>query len=330
VDTEEALLALAFQPRPGLSDAAHAELNAAHDAERLLPHLEREWDEAHPTAEPSQERQAQLHSAMAMRSLDELLDAVADGFRRQVDELIALARRREDSLRSALVNVGHERDQLAADRLALAEVVGVQEETVALLMRKIGEVERVQEGTMETHRVLLAAFGLQDALLKPIPFAAELELLRVVAGEDPLLAAAIGSIPAGAARDGLATHDQLSARFRGMATQARVAELVPALGGVLSHGLAWVLGWVWVPEDGDKVLAGRVDTEARLARAQVHLAEGNLAGAVHEVDQLEGLPREIAKDWLDAAKARLVTQQAIDIITSHCAVFSSHNFKKIE
>jgi len=51
--------------------------------------------------------------------------------------------------------------------------------------------------------------------------------------------------------------------------------------------------------------------DARVARAEASLNDGDLAAAVTELDQLEGEPAQAAADWLAQAKARLAAEQAV-------------------
>jgi hypothetical protein len=53
------------------------------------------------------------------------------------------------------------------------------------------------------------------------------------------------------------------------------------------------------------------DAGARVARAEVRLAEGALAAAVAELEGLSGAPATAAAGWLDDARARLAADQAV-------------------
>jgi hypothetical protein len=53
------------------------------------------------------------------------------------------------------------------------------------------------------------------------------------------------------------------------------------------------------------------DADARVARAEARLADGDLAGAVAEIEGLEGPAAEAAAGWLERARARLAAEQAL-------------------
>ena len=54
--------------------------------------------------------------------------------------------------------------------------------------------------------------------------------------------------------------------------------------------------------------------EAHLARAEARLDEGDLAGAVSELEALEGPAAEAAAPWLAGARARVAADQAIEAL----------------
>jgi hypothetical protein len=54
------------------------------------------------------------------------------------------------------------------------------------------------------------------------------------------------------------------------------------------------------------------DPAARVARAEAHLATGDLAAAVAELEALEGPAADAAADWLAKAKSRLAATATLD------------------
>jgi uroporphyrinogen-III synthase len=61
------------------------------------------------------------------------------------------------------------------------------------------------------------------------------------------------------------------------------------------------------------------DPAARVARAEAKLAGGDLAGAIAELEGLEGAAAAAAAPWLEQARARLVAEQALDRLNTHTA-----------
>jgi hypothetical protein len=75
-----------------------------------------------------------------------------------------------------------------------------------------------------------------------------------------------------------------------------------------------------VDKDAEGTSAGAV-----LARAAGKLDNGDLEGAVKEVETLDGAPRDAYADWLDAAKARLAAGQTLQRLQSILLVSLSSN-----
>lgn len=57
--------------------------------------------------------------------------------------------------------------------------------------------------------------------------------------------------------------------------------------------------------------------EARVARAEARLEQGDLAAAVEELEGLEGAAAEAAAPWLEQARARLAAEQAVVQLQDH-------------
>jgi hypothetical protein len=56
---------------------------------------------------------------------------------------------------------------------------------------------------------------------------------------------------------------------------------------------------------------------ARVARAEARLADGDLAGAVAELERLEGAPAAAAAPWLEQARTRLAAENALHSLRAH-------------
>ena len=56
---------------------------------------------------------------------------------------------------------------------------------------------------------------------------------------------------------------------------------------------------------------------ARVARAEARLADGDLAGAVAELEGLEGAPAAAAAPWLEQARTRLAAENALHGLRAH-------------
>ena len=131
------------------------------------------------------------------------------------------------------------------------------------------------------------------------PYATELDTLKALSPNSDDL----GVLPAHAAT-GIPTLPELVRAFATARDAALVVETPPppADASLLDRLLASLNGLVKIrrvdaaaPGDG---------TSAALARAEAQLGQGNLEGAIKEVEALDGAPRVPFSTWLEQARAR--------------------------
>ena len=171
---------------------------------------------------------------------------------------------------------------------------------------------------------LVAAAGqLREALRSAAPFSPELDALREVArahgAADAELLAAASSLSSFAAA-GVATVEELARRFATVA-----GDVVAATGGPRPDGWAgalWerALSLVRLRRTGE--VPGE-DSEARVARAELRIAAGDLAAAVAEIEGLEGPAADAAAAWLADARDRLAADAAAERIASRALALLS-------
>ncbi|CAN0124888.1 unnamed protein product, partial [Hapterophycus canaliculatus] len=158
------------------------------------------------------------------------------------------------------------------------------------------------------HRVTHATLSLAERFASSAPIKKELDNLRRLAGGDELLEAAAGSIPQEAAAKGIPTIPQLKQRFGVVKAECRRAALVPeqAGNGMVGQLVASALSKLTFAPKGMVEGGG---AEGVLARADYLLEAGELESAVGELEKLDGLPADIAMDWLKDAKSRLTADE---------------------
>lgn len=113
-----------------------------------------------------------------------------------------------------------------------------------------------------------------------------------------------------------------------VAPAVRKVALVPGTtAGVLSHLASWAFAGLrfsrpgyGIPTNGDS--GNGDDILSRLARAEYFLSIKNLDAAAREVNQLQGWPKRLVKDWLEAARRRLEVEQALDVIQTQATLAS--------
>lgn len=151
--------------------------------------------------------------------------------------------------------------------------------------------------------------SLQDSA-HPRPFIKELVALREIAAEDTVVNAAISSINPSAYQRGIFSHQDLTDRFRRVATEVRKASLLPEDAGVASHASSLLLSKVMFKKQG---LAAGDDVESVLTRTQTFLEEGDLDNAAREMNGLTGWAKTLSRDWLGEVRKVLEVRQALEV-----------------
>ncbi len=168
------------------------------------------------------------------------------------------------------------------------------------------------EGGSDNAAVLVAASGqLRARIARGGSFAADLAAVKSLLS-DPSVSQAMDNIQPHAA-GGVASVEALARRFSliaaGLATSVSVDK-----SDWLARAWARLAALVSVRRTGEVSGDGN---EARVARAEARLAQGDLAAAVAEVSALTSASLERAGDWLAAAQARLAVEAALDQLSRH-------------
>jgi hypothetical protein len=186
---------------------------------------------------------------------------------------------------------------------ASADVATLIERNAAL-EKRMNEIESKDVETLTKRAATaVAVANLVRATQGSGRFKTELGALAMIAPDDPAL---VKLTPY--AEQGLPTEAALAERF---------GQLIPDI--IHASDLArdsWWLERMWtnflslitVRRVGDQ--PGN-DTRAVVGRAELELAEHDLAGAVEEVRKLESAPAEIARPWRFAAEARIALDKLV-------------------
>ncbi len=155
--------------------------------------------------------------------------------------------------------------------------------------------------------LLLALLQMREAVEESRPFQPEYEVFKALAHDDPKLVA--GAQPlAGAARDGLASRAVLLRRLDDLAGQVATASRPAAPSTWWAQVLERLRGLVTIRRiDG----AAKTGPQAAIGGAQSALARGDLAGAVSDLDRLNGTHAEAARAWIEMARERLAAERAL-------------------
>ncbi|EGS17055.1 uncharacterized protein CTHT_0073820 [Thermochaetoides thermophila DSM 1495] len=181
--------------------------------------------------------------------------------------------------------------------------------------------------TQQLHVAVEAVRASLDDARHPRPFIRELVALKEIAAGDPVVDAAIASIPPSAYQRGISTRAELIDRFRRVANEVRKASLLPEDAGLASHASSYVLSKVLfkkpVPAT-TTTTAGAVgdDVESILARTQAFLEEGDLDNAAREMNALTGWSKTLSRDWLAEVRKVLEVRQALEVIQAEARLQS--------
>ncbi len=276
-----------------------------------------------------------------LRARTEALEELTDRLRGEIDRLASAAPSagpadaqggaRLEALSRELAELREELERIRRDGAQavaperLAALFDRIEENAAELRAMQGELSRLIElprhveelagaieaasGQTQRTAFILASGQLEAALDSGQPYASELGAVRRLAADDPELPALLAKLEEHA-DEGIPSLAELRLRFADTALAAAQAAQSEVSGDWMDRAWARLRSLVTVrPVGGD--VAGD-SAEARIARAEARLGEGDLAGAIAELEALEGAAAEAAAPWLAGARARLAADQAIE------------------
>jgi hypothetical protein len=194
---------------------------------------------------------------------------------------------------------------------------GVAAEVGALGSRVASVEERMAAGGDVGGRaaaLTLLAGQLAAAIEQGEAYQAPLESLRALGAEDPAVDEAAAELEPSASA-GVPTLKQLRDSFESTADEIVRSAQGPAGDGMLERAAGSLMRLVTIRPVGADAEGDHA--AARVARAEARLADGDLAGAVAELEGLEGPPAEAAAPWLEQARARLAAQDALDRLHAH-------------
>ena len=203
-----------------------------------------------------------------------------------------------------------ERNALGSDLpQRLASVTSAE----AALEARVAKLENIEPSvTMRRAAAEIALANLVRASGEPAPFESELQTFRTLM-PDAVEAGALAPIAA----KGAPTLTTLAQSFPSMAAKALAAE---------SSGKAtsW-LGRLWA-NIGNIIVVRRIgetqgaDSESILARAGTRLNNGDLDGAVREMNALKGAARNSAQTWIGEAQARIAIARGTKALARRLAL----------
>ncbi|XP_020296088.1 MICOS complex subunit Mic60 isoform X4 [Pseudomyrmex gracilis] len=216
----------------------------------------------------------------------------------------------------------------------LAAVVGRSRALVAALKARIEE----EKGASNVQILWSACQALARAVKVAPPGAPKDQILRPLAPEiravckaapkeDPLVHAALQSIPGEAAKRGVLPEDVLRARFLKIEGVARRLAMVPEEGAALPvYLLSYLQNFLIIKTanpipkcelEDEPIDVDLLNTYDILQRARYWLDRGDFKMTLKYMNLLKGASRSVANDWMREVRILLETQQAIDILLAY-------------
>lgn len=102
--------------------------------------------------------------------------------------------------------------------------------------------------------------------------------------------------------NGVLSESQLQQKFLDVKRDVLRVQLVPPAGGLIAHLVSAVVSHLLIRRKGP--VTGTAP-DAVVSRAEFFIQQGNLEDATRELNQLEGVQREAAWEWLEESRAHL-------------------------
>ncbi|WCJ31824.1 hypothetical protein M5689_013281 [Euphorbia peplus] len=252
-----------------------------------------------------------------------------------------LQEKMEEKLRTEL----EQKENEAEMNLKKFQELAKAELTAAIASEKAAQIEKIAEANLHinalcmafyarseearqihsVHKLALGALALEDALSKGLPIHQELDGLSTYLqgiDKDSLVQLVLSTLPEETRYHGTDTLLQLNQKFNALKGSLRHYILIPPGGGssILAHTMAQIASWLRFKE----VEPSGHGIESIISRVEAFLAEGKLAEAANALQEgVKGSKaEEIAGDWVNRAKNRAITEQALSVLQAYAACIS--------
>lgn len=211
----------------------------------------------------------------------------------------------QDQLKTAISELNTIVDSLDGKVSTLDQkLVAAQENSDGALGQTL---EGVSGDDLKAAAMLIAFSQLRDSLNRQAPFEEDLALLQKMAGEDNTeLRDALDRL-APKAQEGVLSPTGLSDEFKALAGEIVVSSLKGEDISIREKAAARFSEIFKVEKDGELVTG--TDTQATVAKAQALLDQGNIQGAIAELQTLDGNAAQTAQPFIQQAEATLLAQK---------------------
>ncbi len=199
-------------------------------------------------------------------------------------------------------------DQITSDQSRVEEISGRVDKLATRLADTESRVNSAGDRRARAAALALITAQLDTAIGQSQPYSGILNSLTALGKDDQAVGQAAAEL-APMAATGVPSLAELRRSFEATADEIVQRSRAPAGNSVIDQAASNLMRLVTVrPVGGDVEGDG---PPARVARAEAHLAKGDLAAAVAELEPLQGPAAEAAADWLQRARARLDAEAAI-------------------
>lgn len=195
-----------------------------------------------------------------------------------------------------------------ADPVALNAAIAEARKSDPTLDKVFGNVEAKDLGAAA---LLLVLNEYREGVNSGQPFQNDLAVLRKFAGDDPELQKALDRLTP-YAESGVLSRSRLQKEFEGLASDIVMAKFKGQDTSVKSQALSRLENLVKVRKVDD-IKGDGVD--ATVARAQLKLNQGDVKGAIQELQTLDGAPAQTAQPFVNQAAGTLMADDAASAIT---------------
>ncbi|XP_033756805.1 MICOS complex subunit MIC60-like [Pecten maximus] len=228
---------------------------------------------------------------------------------------------------------GHLQDKILEERLGYKTQIAGFEARINGIEAAVESQAEKGKTAQQAKRLWLACLALNGLIRvgnkfgqtweeRVTPLEEKVMAIAEASGHHPFVATVINTIPDEALARGVWTEDNLIARFNDVRKRCRrVALINESRSSLFAFFLsyvqsAFIFSNVNLNKETATVDPKDLDTFTIIDHAQFWLKQGNMEMAVRFMNQLEGLPRELASDWIKEGKLLVETKQAAQSITT--------------
>ncbi|XP_030841188.1 MICOS complex subunit MIC60 [Strongylocentrotus purpuratus] len=157
------------------------------------------------------------------------------------------------------------------------------------------------------------------------PLASEVQAIKEASVSNDFVDTVVKTIPEEALTRGVFTEDSLRQRWdQTQRVCKRVAMIDETSSGMFAYFLSYFQSLLLLndplpPNSEEAIDLSTLDTFKLVSYASYHMENGNLEQALRYANQLTGMPRKVASDWLREARLLLETSQAASVLSSHAS-----------